>query len=86
MNDNKKAIRKLKLHVEISIDGCIAGPNNEMDWIDFSWNEKLREFEDRLHDSVDTILLGRKMTDEFVSYWSNVINKPEDREHIFTKK
>ena len=40
MKNNKKAIRKLKLHVEISIDGCIAGPNNEMDWIDFSWNEK----------------------------------------------
>ena len=86
MNDNKKAMRKLKLHVEISIDGCIAGPNNEMDWIDFSWNEKLREFEDRLHDPVDTILLGRKMTDEFVSYWSNVINKPGDREYTFAKK
>ena len=86
MNDNKKAMRKLKLHVEISIDGCIAGPNSEMDWIDFSWNEKLREFEDRLHDPVDTILLGRKMTNEFISYWSNVINKPGDREYTFAKK
>ena len=86
MNDNKKAMRKLKLHVEISIDGCIAGPNNEMDWIDFSWNEKLREFEDRLHDPVDTILLGRKMTNEFISYWSNVLKKPEDQEYTFAKK
>ena len=42
MNDNKKAMRKLKLHVGMSIDGFIAGPNNEMDWIDFTWNEKLR--------------------------------------------
>ena len=33
MNDNKKAMRKLKLQVGMSIDGCIAGPNNEMDWI-----------------------------------------------------
>ena len=41
MDDNKKAMRKLKLHVAMSIDGCIAGPNNEMDWIDFTWNEKL---------------------------------------------
>jgi hypothetical protein len=30
MTDNKKAMRKLKLHVAMSIDGCIAGPNNEM--------------------------------------------------------
>ena len=86
MSDNNKAMRKLKLHVGMSIDGCIAGPNNEMDWIDFSWNEKLREFEDRLHEPVDTILLGRKMTNEFISYWSNVINKPGDREYTFAKK
>jgi len=86
MNDNKKAMRKLKLQVQMSMDGCIAGPNNEMDWIDFSWNEKLREFEDRLHDPVDTILLGRKMTNEFISYWFDVINKPDDPEYSIAKK
>lgn len=86
MSDNKKAMRKLKLHVDISVDGCIAGPNNEMDWIDFTWNEKLMEYEDRLHEPVDTILLGRKMTNEFVSYWSNVINKPDDPWNAFAKK
>ena len=26
-------MRKLKLQVQMSIDGCIAGPNNEMDWL-----------------------------------------------------
>ncbi|HXS61018.1 MAG TPA: dihydrofolate reductase family protein [Candidatus Sulfopaludibacter sp.] len=86
MKDNKKVMRKLKLHVAISIDGCIAGPNNEMNWIDFTWNEKLREYEDRLHESVDTILLGRKMTNEFISYWSDVMNKPTDPEYTFAKK
>jgi dihydrofolate reductase len=85
-NNNNKGRRKLKLHVAMSIDGCIAGPNNEMDWIDFTWNEKLREYEDRLHEPVDTILLGRKMTNEFISYWSNVMNKPEDPEYTFAKK
>ena len=86
MSDNKKAMRKLKLHVDISVDGCIAGPNNEMDWIDFTWNEKLMEYEYRLHEPVDTILLGRKMTDEFVSYWSNVVDKPDDPWNAFAKK
>jgi dihydrofolate reductase len=86
MNGNKKARRKLKLHVAMSIDGCIAGPNNEMDWIDFTWNEKLREYEDRLHEPVDTIILGRKMTDEFIAYWSDVMNKPKDPEYTFAKK
>ncbi len=79
-------MRKLKLHVDISVDGCIAGPNNEMDWIDFTWNEKLMEYEDSLHEQVDTILLGRKMTNEFISYWANVMNKPDDPWNAFAKK
>jgi hypothetical protein len=47
MVTNKSGLRKLKLHVQMSIDGCIAGPNGEMDWmvgpfnpnisIDFTW-------------------------------------------------
>ncbi|MGI0001215.1 MAG: dihydrofolate reductase family protein [Nitrososphaeraceae archaeon] len=86
MNDNKKAMRKLKLHVHMSIDGCIAGPNNEQDWMVWDEDEKIKEYEYKLHEPVDTILLGRKMTNEFVSYWSNVLNKPEDPEYAFAKK
>jgi dihydrofolate reductase len=86
MNHNKKAMRKLKLQVQMSIDGCIAGPNNEMDWMVFYGDEKLKEYEIRLHEPVGTILLGRKMTNEFVSYWSNVMNKPDDPEYTFAKK
>ncbi len=86
MNENKKAMRKLKLHVYMSIDGCIAGPNNEQDWMVWDEDEKLKEYENRLHEPVDTILLGRKMTNEFVSHWSNVLNKPNDLEYAFAKK
>jgi dihydrofolate reductase len=86
MVDNKKAMRKLKLQVQMSIDGCIAGPNNEMDWMVWNGDEKLIEYEKRIHEPVDTILLGRKMTNEFISYWSNVMNKPEDPEYAFAKK
>jgi dihydrofolate reductase len=70
----------------MSIDGCIAGPNNEMDWMVWDWDEKLTEYVNKIHGPVDTILLGRKMTNEFISYWSNVLNKPEDQEYIFAKK
>ena len=62
----------------MSIDGCIAGPNNEMDWIDLLGCKNLRIYERRLTESVDTILLGRKMVDEFIPYWSDVMNKPDD--------
>ena len=39
-----------------------------------------------LTDPVDTIILGRKMTDGFVSHWSDVMTKPDDPFYAFAKK
>src|SRR5918998_2812819 len=86
MNNNNKVMRKLKLQVQMSIDGCISGPNNEMDWMVWYGDEKLRKCENRIHEPVDTILLGRKMAGEFISYWSDVAGKPDDPEYAFAKK
>jgi dihydrofolate reductase len=84
-------MRKLKLHVQMSLDSYIAGPNGEMDWMVWDWDDKLKNYEFELTEPVDTILLGRKMTDGFVSYWSDVLTKPDDpssidRSHVFAKK
>lgn len=86
MTNNKMASRKLRLQVQMSVDGCIAGPNGEMDWIVGLSDDELVKYAYKLTESVDTILLGRKMTDVFISYWSNVINKPDDPWHVFAKK
>ena len=84
--NNKSGLRKLKLHVQMSIDGCIAGPNGEMDWMVGLSDDKIIKYENELMESFDTILLGRKMTDLFISYWSDVISKPDDRWNEFAKK
>ena len=86
MVTNKGGLRKLKLHVQMSIDGCIAGPNGEMDWMVGLSDDKLIKYENELMESFDTILLGRKMTDLFISYWSDVISKPDDPWYEFAKK
>jgi dihydrofolate reductase len=70
----------------MSIDGCIAGPNGEMDWMVGLSDDKIIKYENDLMESIDTILLGRKMTDVFISYWSDVINKPDDPWYAFAKK
>jgi dihydrofolate reductase len=70
----------------MSIDGCIAGPNGEMDWMVGLQDDKTIKYENELMESIDTILLGRKMTDVFISYWSDVINKPDDPWYAFAKK
>jgi dihydrofolate reductase len=54
----------------MSIDGCIAGPNGEMDWMVGLLDDKIIKYENEFIESIDTILLGRKMTDVFISYWS----------------
>jgi dihydrofolate reductase len=83
-NNNNIVMRKLKLQVEISVDGCIAGPNNEMDWL--ISDDEIMKYIDNIADSVDTILMGRKMVDEFVPYWTEVANKPNDSWNAFAKK
>jgi dihydrofolate reductase len=85
--NNKSGLRKLKLHVQMSLDGCIAGPNGEMDWMVGLLDDKIIKYENEFIESIDTILLGRKMTDVFISYWSDVIkNKPDDPWYEFAKK
>ncbi len=50
-------------------------------------DDKLKQFINSLLDSSDTILLGRKMTDDFVNYWENVVNnKPDSPEFSLAKK
>lgn len=71
----------------MSVDGYIAGPNGEMDWmVTWNWDDKLKKYVGELTQSVDTILLGRKMTNGFISYWSDVMSKPDDPEYMFAKK
>ena len=86
MVNNKSGLRKLKLQVQMSIDGCIAGPNGEMDWMVGLQDDKINKYVNELTESFDTILLGRKMADGFISYWSEVINKPDDPWYALAKK
>jgi dihydrofolate reductase len=79
-------MRKLKLQVQISVDGFVGGPDGEMDWMTWNWDDALKQYANDLHAPVDTILLGRKMTDGFVSHWAAVAINPEDPTHEFGKK
>jgi dihydrofolate reductase len=71
----------------MSIDGYIAGPNGEMDWMVWDWDDKLKNYVFELTEPVSTIILGRKMTDGFISYWSDIMmTKPDDPFYDFAKK
>jgi len=79
-------MRKLKLQMQLSVDGFVAGPNGELDWMTWNWSDDIKKYVGHLTDSVDTILLGRKMTDGFVSHWSKVAKNTDDPEYAAAKK
>jgi dihydrofolate reductase len=79
-------MRKLKLQMQITVDGFVAGPEGQLDWMTRAMDEKLLAFINHLTDTSDTILLGRKMTEGFIKYWEHVTAQPESWEYSFAPK
>ncbi len=79
-------MKKLKLQVQMTVDGFVSGSNGELDWMAKNWDEGISKYVNELTDSSDTILMGRKMTDGFISYWTDVVTRPKDPEYPFAKK
>ena len=73
-------MRKLKLQVQLSIDGFASGPNEEKDWVfipgpDPAGFQKLID----LADSSDTLLMGRKAAQSgFIQHWQKEADNPID--------
>ena len=68
-------MRKLKLQMQITIDGFVAGPEGQLDWMTRAMDERLLSFINHLTDTSDTILLGRKMTEGFIKYWEQAVTQ-----------
>jgi len=79
-------MRKLKLQMQVTLDGFVAGPNGEGDWVflagkgDTEALQQMIGFGVELAASCDTFLLGRKLAaSTFCTYWENVAeNQPEN--------
>ena len=77
-------MRKLKLQMQITVDGFVAGPGGQLDWMTREMDSNLIDFIVHLTDTSDTILLGREMTEGFIAYWEAV--GPESPEYDFAQK
>ncbi len=74
-------MRKLKLQVQMTIDGFISGQNGEMDWMQFPWTEDILNYVREITEPVDTIVLGRKLAEGFIPHWENVAKDPNNPEY-----
>jgi dihydrofolate reductase len=79
-------MRKLKLQVQMTVDGYVAGPNGEMDWMTYHWDDALKQYVAQITDPVDSIVLGRKLAEGFIPYWNSVAANPEDPQYLAGKK
>lgn len=70
----------------MTVDGYIAGPNGEMDWMTLPWTEDINKYVGEITDPVDTIVLGRKLAEGFIPYWAAVAANPDDPECTAGKK
>jgi len=76
--------RRLKLQVHISLDGFVAGPNGELDWIFTGAGQQ--PVIDRA-DSCDTLLIGRKMAQGFIDHWEHILEDgPQGKEHPLAQR
>ena len=67
--------RKLILSMQITLDGYVAGPNDEADWLinsDEDWKDLFEDLE-----AADTYLLGRKMYPLYSGYWQSVLRNAD---------
>jgi dihydrofolate reductase len=76
-------MRKIISFMHISLDGFVAGPNGELDWVKV--DEELFSYVGKRISEGDTALYGRVTYQMMESYWPTAAEKPaatkHDREH-----
>ncbi len=72
-------MRKLILFMHTSLDGFVAGPNGEMNWIHV--DEEIFDYGGKLIDQADTALYGRVTYEMMENYWPTAADKPNASKH-----
>jgi dihydrofolate reductase len=76
-------MRKIITSTWVTLDGFVAGPNEEMDWVMF--DPEMGKYEDDIVSAADTLLLGRVTYESFAGSWPHVPDdpavSPEEKEY-----
>jgi dihydrofolate reductase len=69
-------LRKLKLQVQMTVDGFVAGSQGEMDWMIMSMDQGLQRYIQDITENVDCILLGRALAQQCIPVWEARLKDP----------
>jgi dihydrofolate reductase len=72
-------MKKIISFMHVSLDGFVAGPNGEMDWINVE--DELFEYAGKMIDRADTALYGRVTYGMMEGYWPTAADQPNATKH-----
>ena len=72
-------MRKIVLFMHVSLDGFVAGPNGEMDWI--TVDDEIFDFVGKRTNEATTAFYGRVTYQMMESYWPTAADKPNASKH-----
>src|SRR3984885_14507111 len=72
-------MRKIISFMHLSLDGFVAGPNGEMNWIKV--DEEIFDHVGKRISESDTALYGRKTYQMMENYWPTAADKPGASKH-----
>jgi len=72
-------MRKIIASLHITLDGFLAGPNGEMDWIKL--DDEMFDLVGQLTSEADTALYGRVTYDMMKAYWPTAADGPNATKH-----
>ncbi len=79
-------MRKLKLQMQMSVDGFVStGPNDEQKWVTWALSDIYQHVLELLN-SIDTIIIGRKLAIDYIPYWQDVVAHPDHEMYEFAQR
>lgn len=72
--------------MQVSVDGfAAAGPDDEQKWVTWALSEIYGQVLKSL-DAMDTILIGRKLAVDYIPYWEETLQRPDDPMYAFAQR
>ena len=73
-------MRKIVVSMWITLDGFIAGPNGDMDWVNAIFDEAMANYEAEVVGAADTLVLGRITYQSFAGAFTQLADNPSASE------
>ncbi|MFJ6199456.1 dihydrofolate reductase family protein [Micromonospora sp. NPDC092111] len=73
-------MRKIVVSMWITLDGFVAGPDDEMDWL--LVDDQLQRYERKLVEDAGSLMLGRITHADFAGYWPLAARNPDEPDAV----